>query len=196
MNYKVLDDRFYIADAVYVARALLGKILVHYSNEGITSGIIVETEAYSSRNDPACHAFRGKTKRNAVMFGPAGRAYVYFIYGNHYCFNVVTNEPGIAEAVLIRALQPYEGLHLMKERRGSHHPVNNLTSGPGKLCAAMGIGKMENGLPLTEAPLFIARGLSMETEQICTSRRIGISQGTDKQWRFTIKDNPFVSRLR
>ncbi len=196
MNYKVLDDRFYIADAVYVARALLGKILVHYSNEGITSGIIVETEAYSSRNDPACHAFRGKTKRNAVMFGPAGRAYVYFIYGNHYCFNVVTSEPGIAEAVLIRGLEPYEGIQLMKLRRGDHHPLNNLTSGPGKLCAAMSIGIKENGLALTKPPLYIADGVSVGAGQVCSSRRIGISQATEKQWRFYIKHNPFVSRLR
>ncbi len=196
MIYKILPVTFYEADVVHVARQLLGKVLVHSSPAGTTAGMIVETEAYSSREDPACHAFSGKTKRNQVMYGPAGRAYVYFIYGNHFCFNVVTNQPGIAEAALIRALVPLEGIKLMQERRGKNKQLQDLTSGPGKLCAAMGIGRTENCLPVVAPPLFLARGQTYHDQEIGVSGRIGIKQGRDKQWRFFVRDNPFVSRYR
>ncbi len=196
MGYQVMKRGFFEADVVSVARQLLGKLLVHCTPEGTTSGIIVETEAYSSKDDPACHAYKGKTKRNEVMFGPAGRAYVYFIYGNHYCFNVVTNRPGTAEAVLVRALEPVDGIELMQARRGSQHPVENLTSGPGKLCSALSIGKAENNLPVYAPPLFIAQGKTVERDQVGVSRRIGISAGKEKNWRYFVQENPFVSRLR
>lgn len=192
--YQILDIDFYRGDTVKIARRLLGKMLVHFSPEGLTSGIIVETEAYLSRDDPACHAARGKTKRNAVMFGPPARAYVYFIYGNHYCFNVVTNEEGVGEAVLIRALEPVEGLQLMQKRRGEKQKKTNLTSGPGKLCQAMGINGRHNGSSLLDYPLFIAVGIDVDDFSIGVSGRIGINQGQDKQWRFFIKGNPFVSK--
>lgn len=193
----VLPLSFYEKDAVTAARLLLGKHLVHVTPEGTTSGVIVETEAYSEFDDPACHAFRKKTKRNAVMFGPPGRAYVYFIYGNYYCFNVVTNREGVAEAVLVRAVEPVKGLGLMKRRRGSSvDSIYNLTNGPGKLCMAMNIGRDENGLILADSPLYIAEGQSIDEKIICESRRIGISRGQDKLWRFFIQGNPFVSRPR
>jgi DNA-3-methyladenine glycosylase len=194
MTYQILNEDFYQGNTVDIARSLLGTIFVHFSPEGLTSGIIVETEAYLSQDDPACHAARGKTKRNAVMFGPPARAYVYFIYGNHYCFNVVTNREGIGEAVLIRALEPMEGLGLMQERRGGGQKKINLTSGPGKLCQAMGISRKHNGISLLEYPLYIAAGIALEDSSIGVSGRIGLNQGQDKQWRFFIKGNPFVSR--
>jgi len=197
MTYQIVGEDFYRGDTVEIAQRLLGKMLLHFSPEGLTAGIIVETEAYLSRNDPACHAARGKTKRNAVMFGPPARAYVYFIYGNHYCFNVVTNDEGIGEAVLIRALEPVEGLELMQKRRSRGRkkiPLPNLTSGPGKLCQAMGISRKHNGSSLLEHPLFIAWGPGQENFSIGVSGRIGINQGQDKQWRFFIQGNPFVSR--
>ena len=194
MTCQILNENFYRDDTIEIARNLLGTLLVHFSPEGLTSGIIVETEAYLSQGDPACHAARGKTKRNAAMFGPPARAYVYFIYGNHYCFNVVTNEVGIGEAVLIRALEPVEGLHLMQKRRGKGQKKTNLTSGPGKLCQAMGINSKHNGYSLLEYPLFITAGTSSEDFSIGVSGRIGINKGQDKQWRFFIKGNPFVSR--
>jgi len=193
---RIVSRDFYEADVLSVAKGLLGRLLVHCSEGGRTSGMIVETEAYSAEGDPSCHAWRGKTNRNAVMFGPPGRAYVYFIYGNHYCFNVVTNRVGRAEAVLIRALEPVEGMETMHKRRGKHHQINNLTSGPGKLCAALGIGRSENGLSILEPPLFIAAYREIETAAIGISGRIGISRGKEKPWRFFLRDNPFVSRMR
>ncbi|RJX28147.1 MAG: DNA-3-methyladenine glycosylase [Dethiobacter sp.] len=194
MKYQILAQDYYQGHTVEIARSLLGARLVYFSPEGLTSGIIVETEAYLSQDDPACHAARGKTKRNAVMFGPPGRAYVYFIYGSYYCFNVVTNGEGVGEAVLIRALEPVEGLGLMQKRCGRGQKKNNLTSGPGKLCQAMGICREHNGMSLQEYPFFIAAGVAPDNLSVGVSGRIGINQGQDKQWRFYLKGNPFVSR--
>lgn len=191
---RVLPRDYYTAGTLEVARGLLGKVLVHLSPEGCTSGIIVETEAYLSKDDPACHAARGKTKRNAAMFGPPGRAYVYFIYGNYYCFNVVANIEGAGEAVLVRALQPLEGLELMQKRRGKPLKPAHLTNGPGKLCIAMGITREHNTIPLQAPPLFITRGIKIDSSRIGSSGRIGIKQGQDKPWRFFIKGNSFLSR--
>lgn len=191
----ILSRDFYQRDTRIVARSLLGTKLVHFSPAGVTTGLIVETEAYLSRNDPACHAARGKTKRNAAMFGPPGRAYVYFVYGNHYCFNVVTGREGDGEAVLIRALEPVEGLALMQKRRGRHgRKIENLTSGPGKLCQAMGIAKEHNEMSLLEYPFYIAAGNQIQDEMIGISGRIGVSRGQDKPWRFFVRGNPFLSR--
>lgn len=194
MIWNVLPEEYYAGDTVQVARSLLGKVMVHLSPEGCTSGIIVETEAYLSKDDPACHAARGKTKRNAAMFGPPGRAYVYFIYGNYYCFNVVTNIEGVGEAVLVRALQPLEGLELMQKRRGKLLKPASLANGPGKLCIAMGITWEHNAISLQGPPLFITKGFKIDASLIGSSGRIGIKLGQDKPWRFFIKGNSFLSR--
>jgi len=160
-----------------VARGLLGSVLTHESEQGITSGVITETEAYL-QGDPACHAHNGRTERNAAMFGPRMSAYIYFIYGMHYCFNVVTN-PG--EAVLIRALDPLEGLDLMTERR-ARAP---LCDGPAKLVQAMGITADLNGHDLTRKPLFIVERPT--DSKISVSTRVGITKGTELPYRFVIR---------
>ena len=143
-----VEQSFYGRHTVSVARDLLGYKLVHRSPEGMTAGLIVETEAYL-QGDPACHANRGMTPRNRPMFGPPGHAYVYFIYGLYFCFNVVSGPVGVGEAVLIRALEPQDGIELMQQRRG-RTKISELCSGPAKLVQAMGIGRQHNNLDLTE----------------------------------------------
>ncbi|MDO8498395.1 MAG: DNA-3-methyladenine glycosylase [bacterium] len=184
---------FYRQNAVIVARKLLGSYLVHQSPEGKTVGRIVETEAYLGKDDPASHAYRGKTRRNAVMFGPPGHAYIYFTYGMHYCFNVVTGKNGVGEAALIRALEPLEGLELIKQRRKTVN-VYQLCSGPAKLVQAMGITPDLNGSDLTSGPLQIfTAGIDNEKIEIITAPRIGISQAQDLPLRFYIKGNSYIS---
>lgn len=194
MDYKPLPREFYAEDTLKLARLLLGKVLVHASGEGLTAGMIVETEAYL-QDDPACHASRGMTKRNATMFGPAGYAYVYFVYGNHFCFNVVGGPVGSGEAVLIRALEPLAGRDLMKKRRKNARKITELTNGPGKLCAAMAIAREHNGHLLTEKPLYLANGQQVDSSQVVSATRIGISRATEKEWRFYCKGNAYVSSL-
>jgi DNA-3-methyladenine glycosylase len=143
----ILKKDFYHRDTIQVAKELLGKKLVRRRKGRILSGMIVETEAYLSRSDSASHAFKGQTPRNTVMFGPAGRAYVYFVYGLHYMFNVVTEEKGSPGAILIRAVEPLNGLHQMELRR--EKTGRDLTNGPAKLCQAMVIDKSLNGWDLT-----------------------------------------------
>lgn len=189
---KRLSFDFFKADTITVARKLLGKILVHENDEGCVAGRIVETEAYLFRGDPACHAARGKTQRNEAMFGPPGTAYVYLIYGVHHCFNVVTSEPGIGEAVLVRALEPLLGIDLMKKRRGTSQ-AEILTNGPGRLCQAMAIDTGHNGTSLLHGDLYLAED-EMEPLEIVTTTRVGITKGADLPLRFYCKGNPFVSR--
>lgn len=177
--------------AVKVAPQLLGWHLVHQTPAGTISGRIVETEAYMGSDDPASHGFRGPTKRNAVMFGPAGHAYIYFTYGMHYCFNVVTGRAGEASAVLIRALEPLAGIELMEQNRGSSDR-RNLTSGPAKLVQAFGITKSLYGHDLSQPPLLLLPG--DPDGEIAVSPRIGIKNGTEHLWRFFIKGNTYVSR--
>lgn len=184
----------YSQDTVTVARELLGRVLCRETEEGLAAGMIVETEAYLSSGDPACHASRGMTERNAPMFGPAGRAYVYFIYGNHFCFNVVTGAEGDGEAVLVRALKPLAGLELMKSRRGDNCRVENLTSGPGKLCRALAIDKRLNGHDLRKRPLWIGAGEAIRDFAVISAPRVGISVAADKLLRFYISGSKFVSR--
>jgi DNA-3-methyladenine glycosylase len=190
---KCLPPLFYAADTVTVARNLLGTILVHDSPQGRTTGRIVETEAYLFGGDPACHAHKGLTRRNAVMFGPPGHAYVYFIYGMYHCLNVVTAPAGVGEAVLIRALEPLEGVALMRRRRHCAD-LRNLCSGPGKLVQALGITAALNGCPLTRGPLRLCADAAASPTEIITTPRIGITVGAELPLRFYLKGSPFASR--
>jgi len=191
MSNAILPRAFYNRDTTVVARELLGSLLVHVSPEGITAGRIVETEAYL-QGDPACHASRGVTRRNRVMFGPPGHAYVYFIYGMYYCFNVVSAPEGVGEAVLIRALEPVEGIHLMRLRR-KRDRLEELCGGPAKLVQAMGISRSHNGTDLTKGPLVIYKG-QKTVDTIVATTRIGIREGTCLPLRFYLKGNRFISK--
>ena len=191
---KILDKVFYEKETVTVAKDLLGKLLVRSTRRGDMVGRIVEVEAYRGSDDPASHAYRGKTDRNYLMFGNGGHAYIYFIYGNHYCFNVtakIGDDPG---AVLVRALEPIEGINLMQMNR-QVKDMKSLTDGPGKLTKAMNITMRHNGVDLTKGEeLFLCEPEEIENFTIVSTKRVGIRSGMDKLWRFYIKDNDFVSR--
>lgn len=183
-----------------VAKDLLGMHLAHYSPEGLAIGRIVETEAYL-HEDPASHSFRGKTSRNAAMFGPPGRAYIYFIYGTHHCFNIVTAPEGKGEAVLIRALEPVMGIELMEERRSSRSgkiiPLKELCNGPAKLVVALGIHPGQAHCDLLEGELRLLPRAYFGPSQkisIVEDRRIGIQKAAELPYRFFIRGNPFVSK--
>ena len=185
---------FFNRPTVDVARALLGCSLTHATVDGVTSGRIVEVEAYLGERDPASHAFRGQTPRNRAMFGPPGHAYIYFTYGMHYCFNVTAGPEGVGEGVLIRALEPTAGIPLMMLRRGITKPAE-LCNGPAKLVQAMGITIDQYGVDLSVGLLRLGLHPELPVAQICSSRRVGISQGQEHSLRFFIKDNHFVSKL-
>jgi DNA-3-methyladenine glycosylase len=184
-------------NVVQIAKDLLGKTIATVSNGQVTSGIIVETEAYSFR-ERGCHAYLNRmTERNRVMFDEGGIAYVYLCYGIHNLFNVVTNKSDKAEAVLIRSLQPVEGEELMKERMRTTS-LKRITSGPGKLTKALGIDRTHNGKNLMSSDLWIESGIKVAKNEIVSSTRIGIDYaGEDAKlpWRFYLKDNVWVSRL-
>ena len=190
MKKNILARSFYDRETVTVARELLGKLLIHNSLEGTTVGRIVETEAYL-QGDPACHASRGETKRNRPMFGPPGHAYVYIIYGMYRCFNAVTMPSGVGEAVLVRALEPVDGIPLMQLRR-KREKLTDLCGGPARLVQAMGLGTDHNSIDLTYGSLVICDGEA--PENITVTTRIGISQGKDLSLRFYISGNKYVSR--
>ena len=198
-----LDRSFYLKDTVAVARQLLGKLLVHEVDGKRISGIIVETEAYLGTEDRAAHTFGGRrTLRNEAMYGPGGHAYIYFIYGMYYCFNVVTGHEGVPEAVLVRALEPVEGLDFMAAARykKDYAPLStrqsiNLTNGPGKLCMALIIDRSLNGEDLCGSRVYIED--RNETPDICSSKRIGIDYAGDDRdlpLRFYIQNNKYVSK--
>lgn len=193
-----LDESFYrYSDVTRVAKALLGKVLCTKVDGIKTCGIIVETEAYS-HTEKGCHAYNNRmTARNEAMFREGGHAYVYLCYGIHHLFNVVTNKDGVGDAVLIRALEPVQGTDVMMKRIGATSPLR-VTSGPGKLSKALGIDRRLNGKLLTGNDVWIEEnGESVSPKSISISTRIGIDYaGLDARlpWRFTIKDNPWVSK--
>jgi DNA-3-methyladenine glycosylase len=199
----ILPVDFYARPTLEVARELIGKVLVSRSPHGVTSGRIVEVEAYIGEDDPACHAAVGRTPRNAPLYGPPGRAYVYLNYGLHDMMNAVTEQEGHPSAVLIRALEPLEGLPLMRRRRSrapwrkGKPPVadHELCRGPGNLTRALGITLADNQRPLQRGPLTIQdRGLT--AGDIAWDSRIGIRVGTEHPWRATIAGHRSVSGRR
>jgi len=200
-SFRPLPRRFFEPSAEVVAPALLGHWLIRNTVNGPCGGAIVETEAYLA-NDPACHGAPGPTARNRVMFGPPGHGYVYLIYGNHYCVNAVCQPAGVAEAVLIRAVEVDFGEAFMRERR----PVGaakELTSGPGKLCRAMAIDRGLDGVDMCDvtAPLFVARNPAVakfrrERGRVVTTARVGLTKAADAPLRFCLAGSVFVSRPR
>ncbi len=178
--------------ALEVAPRLLGCQLVRQLDGEELTGRIVEVEAYD-QTDAASHSYRGQTPRTDVMFGPAGRLYVYFTYGMHYCCNVVVGPPGHGAAVLIRAIEPLRGHERMVQNRGSR-TGQELTNGPAKLCQALFINRDLNGHDLSHEPLRLQQGRLRPDENIIQTTRIGISRERDKPWRFYLKDNPWVSK--
>jgi DNA-3-methyladenine glycosylase len=192
---RVLPREFYDRETEAVARGMLGAVIECRTSDGVASGTIVETEAYIGEHDPACHAAVGRTTRTAPLYGLPGTSYVYFIYGVHWCFNAVTRGEGLASAVLVRAIEPLDGLELMRERRGERVRDADLTNGPGKLCEALGITGALNGIPLQHEPLLIREGRAVDAGDIETTPRIGISRAVDWPLRYLIRGNPYVSRL-
>ena len=194
---RPLPRSFYRRPVVAVARAVLGRLLVHDGPGGRVAGRIVEVEAYGDGKDPASHARAGRTPRNASMFGPAGHAYVYFTYGMHHCLNLVTGEEGRAAAVLVRALEPALGIERVRERRGVAAQALRLMSGPGCVTLALGLTRADDGADLTRGPLWISdlpRRLS--GFRIAAGPRIGIRVGTERAWRFRLDGHPSVSGSR
>jgi DNA-3-methyladenine glycosylase len=190
----VLAADFYARETEIVARDMLGTVLECETDQGLASGIIVETEAYLGEHDEACHAVVGRTARTAPLYGPPGTSYVYFIYGMYWCFNAVTREEGLPSAVLVRALEPLDGVQLMQRRRPGSKSVVNLTNGPGKLCTALGIVGSMGGRPLQRKPLLIREGQRVADDRVLITTRIGITRAADWPMRFVVARNPFVSK--
>ncbi|HWR01470.1 MAG TPA: DNA-3-methyladenine glycosylase [Chlorobaculum sp.] len=193
---KRLGSDFYEVPTLLLAERLLGKIFVKNEGDGrLLKGRIVETEAYLGEVDGASHAWRGKTPRNKVMFGPPGTLYVYFTYGCHFMANIVTEPEGSAGAVLLRAMEPVEGIETMRLRRGTDE-LNSLMSGPGKLTRALGIGPELYGESLLGATCWLEEAPELTAEMIGTSTRIGISRSTGLPWRKFVAGSPHVSQSR
>lgn len=188
-----LSRAFYARPTLEVARDLLGKALWRRTADGLAGGIIVETEAYVAAIDPAAHAYRGKTPRNASMFAVPGTAYVYRSYGMHYCLNVVTEAEGVAAAVLLRALRPTVGLELMRARRGSAISDRDLARGPGRLCQALALTLADDGSDLLSDSLWLSEPTEPGEFRIATTPRIGITRASDWPWRFVVVGDPYVS---
>jgi DNA-3-methyladenine glycosylase len=196
---KKLSRKFYTrTDTLEIAKDLLGKILVVPTETGErVSGIIVETEAYLGAEDKAAHSYNNRrTKRTETMFSIGGTVYIFFIYGMYFQFNIVAGEIDTPQAILIRAVEPLENIEIMRDRRGKMAD-KNLTSGPGKLCIALGIDRRFNNADLTKNEIWLEEGEKFSTENIACGKRIGIDYAeeyAEKPWRFWVKDNPFVSR--
>lgn len=194
-SHQVIDRLFYQRDTVEVAQALLGTFLFRYTSHGILGGIISETEAYKGLEDPASHAFCGKTKRNEALFGPVGHAYIYFIYGTHFCINAVaralTSEAG---GVLIRGIIPIYGGHLMMANRNKDS-MKDLTNGPGKLTQALCISRQHYQCDLTaQDEISIMSGIDVLPSQMIVTPRIGISKAKNNFWRFVLRKD-YISEL-
>ena len=191
----VLPVAYYARPTLEVARDLLGSLLCRREANGtFTVGRIVETEAYIGETDPACHAAAGRTPRTRVLYGPPGRSYVYFMYGMHYCFNVVTEPEGQPAAVLVRAVHPEAGLDRMQARRGGREG-SDLTRGPARLCEALGIDLDLNDVSLA-GPILTVRTDGANVGRVASGPRIGIRVATDRPWRFWVEGDPFVSHGR
>jgi DNA-3-methyladenine glycosylase len=173
---------------------VLGKTVLHATPEGVSGGVIVETEGYISAIDPAAHGYLRPTPRTRIMYGPPGYAYIYFSYGMHNMLNISTEPEGVGAAVLIRAIEPTIGLDLMRRRRGEAMPLRDLARGPGRVCAALGLSLAENGTALTSETLWLddAPGLPADAV-IATSPRIGITKGVELDWRWYVSGSPYVS---
>lgn len=185
-----LSRRFYARPTLEVAEDLIGRTLFRETAEGAVAGRIVEVEAYLGSADPGSHAFKRRTPRNAVMFGPPGHLYVYFTYGMHYCCNVLTEQDGVAGAVLLRAVEPVQGLELMAARRGTAEPLL-LTKGPARLCQAFALARPDNGADLVEGSVWIAARKKM-LASLATSARIGLPADLLQPWRI-FEPGPWVS---
>jgi DNA-3-methyladenine glycosylase len=200
LNNTKLDISWYLGESIEeMARGLLGKYLCTNIDGHIVKGMIVETEAYCGRDDKACHANNNRrTRRNEVMYATGGHAYVYLCYGMHYLFNVVTNREGYADAVLIRAIEPVQGIEQMMVRRNMTKPDKRLTSGPGTMSQAMGISLKHYGQKLTGDEIWIENGQKIQENQVGVTTRVGVQYaGEDalKLWRFYVKDNGWVSKI-
>ncbi len=195
----ILPRTFYKRDPLTVAKELLGKVVIHETAEGKMAGRIVETEAYRGPEDKASHAYQGlRTKRTETQFGEKGHAYIYLIYGMYHCFNVTAgNVPGKPEAILMRALEPIEGIELMaKLRPQAKGNVGKLANGPSKLCTALALSKSQNGSDITKKPLYIEDAPNVTSKDIVVATRIGVDYAGEWKtmpWRFYIRDNPYVS---
>ncbi|MDQ7818099.1 MAG: DNA-3-methyladenine glycosylase [Melioribacteraceae bacterium] len=198
--HKKVPLKFYKRDVLLIAKELLGKYLVRKTGKTFIAGKIVEVEAYDGTIDEASHTYRGKTKRNQVMFEGGGKLYVYFTYGMHFCANVVTGKMNDGKAILIRAVEPTEGIQQMIINRYGKEIISekeliNLCNGPGKVCRAFNINVNDNGTKLTGNDIFIVDSKNLKPVSISTSKRIGIKKSVDLPWRYYITGNKFVSRL-
>ncbi|MDP9202531.1 MAG: DNA-3-methyladenine glycosylase [Gemmatimonadota bacterium] len=193
---RVLPRAFYERETEIVAREMLGTVLECETDDGVARGIIVETEAYLGEHDLACHAVAGRTARTEALYGPPGTSYVYFIYGMYWCFNAVTRAEGLPSAVLVRALEPLDGIALIHKRRPRIRSTVDLTNGPGKLCSALGIVGSMSGKSLQRRPLVIREGELVPDEKVEVTARIGITRSADWPLRWLVKGNRFVSKGR
>jgi DNA-3-methyladenine glycosylase len=195
----ILPRKFYLRPVLTVAKELLGKVLVKTEGKKLLAGRIVEVEAYDGNIDEASHSYKGRTKRNEVMFNKGGFFYVYFTYGAHYCCNVVTGKKDHGSAVLIRAVEPIKGIEYMIKRRfgrklKKEKKILNLTSGPGKVCQSFGFNKEHSGIDLTEKSIYLIDQPKLKRNKIGISKRIGISKSVEFPWRFFEIGNPYLSR--
>ncbi len=194
LELPVLERAFYVRPTLDVAQDLLGAVLVSTEGPDIVAGRVVEVEAYHQDGDRAAHSYRGRTKRNEIMFREGGILYVYFTYGMHFCMNVVTEREGVGAAVLIRAVEPLAGLEIIRQRRPAARRDEDLTNGPAKVCQAFAVDRRHNGLSLVAGPLTLRRDAGYRAGKIATSPRIGIRESVELPWRFFLDGNPYVGK--